>query len=203
MRICTGQVKHQSGLAALFQLLQSSVQLRQIVVVAATVGQFNVYVAAFFAERKILCAVHGQGEHAVIDLKNMRCAVALVHIQVNHRHLQSFSLMTRGFGLQQTRRHRHVVEHTKTATLVGVSMVGATGQIGRYTFFHGCAGRADGGPDRTTGPLHHARRPRKTDLALCFIAQTALRHRIYVRRRVHQGQFAVAGGLGQLQLQLR
>ena len=86
----------------------------------------------------------------------MRRAIALVHIQVNHRHLKLTATGPRGFCLQQTRRHRHVVEHTKTAAFASVRMVGAAGQISGHAYFHGRARSADGGADRAARPLDHA-----------------------------------------------
>ena len=57
----------------------------------------------------------------------MRCAVTLVYIQVNHRHLQR-SALARALRLQDTRGHSHIVEDAKTATFVCVRVVRAAGQ---------------------------------------------------------------------------
>ena len=110
----------------------------------------------------------------------MRRAIALVHIQINHRHLQSPSLLPAPLGLHQPCGHRHIVENAKPAALVRIGMVGATGQIGGNTFFHGQSGRADGGAHRAPGPLNHALGPRKTDFALRSGRQTPLENFLYI-----------------------
>ena len=121
-----------------------------------------------------------QSEHRGVVTKNMRRAIALVHIQINHRHLQSPLLLPAPLGLHQPCSHGHVVENAKTAALVGIRMVGATGQIGGNTFFHGQSGRADGGAHRAPGPLNHALGPRKTDFALRSGRQTPLENFLYI-----------------------
>ena len=121
-----------------------------------------------------------QSEHRGVVTKNMRRAIALVHIQINHRHLQSPSLLPAPLGLHQPCGHRHIVENAKPAALVRIGMVGATGQIGGNTFFHGQSGRADGGAHRAPGPLNHALGPRKTDFALRSGRQTPLENFLYI-----------------------
>ena len=121
-----------------------------------------------------------QSEHRGVVTKNMRRAIALVHIQINHRHLQSPSLLPAPLGLHQPCGHRHIVENAKPAALVRIRMVGATSQIGGNTFFHGQSGCADGGAHRAPGPLNHALGPRKTDFALRSGRQTPLENFLYI-----------------------
>ena len=66
----------------------------------------------------------------------MRSAIALVHIQIDHRHLQVRAPRpgtAAPLGLGQPGGHRHVIEYTKSAALVRISVVRATRQIGRHT----------------------------------------------------------------------
>lgn len=62
-----------------------------------------------------------QGEHAVVALKDMGRAIALVHIQVDDRHLQRPARsIVQVIGLCLPGSHRHIVEHTKATALVGI-----------------------------------------------------------------------------------
>ena len=121
-----------------------------------------------------------QGEHRGVVTKNMRCAIALMDIQIHHRHLQRPALLPRPLGLHQASGHRHIVEDAKPAALVRVSMVGAACQIRRHAFFEGGSRRHDGGTDRAPGPLDHALGPWKTDFALRCGRQTPLENRLYI-----------------------
>jgi hypothetical protein len=96
----------------------------------------------------------------------MRRAIALVHIQVNHRHFHLLAVVPPGLGLHQAGRHRDVVEHTKAPALVRISMVRAASQVARHTLGQGIAGSGHGRAHRSPGPLGHGRAPGKTDLAL-------------------------------------
>ena len=180
MRVCASQVKNQIGRTAVLQLLQCLVQGLQIRRVRAAIRQLHIDVAGLFAKRKVLCTMQRQSEHRGVITKNMRRAVALVDIQVNHRHLQSPLLLPAPLGLHQPCSHRHVVENAKPAALVRIGMVGAASQIGGNTFFHGQSGRADGGAHRAPGPLNHALGPREADFALCCWRQTPLENRLYI-----------------------
>jgi len=71
-----------------------------------------------------------QGEHRRVILENRRCAIALMHIQVDHQHLQWPPGAPKPFGLHETGGHRQIVEHTKTAALGHPGMVSAPGQVG-------------------------------------------------------------------------
>ena len=76
--------------------------------------------------------MHGQGEHLLVSRKDARCAVALVHIQINDGHLQGLLVHTTPLGLHQARGHGRIVEHTKTAALVRIRVVRAACQVGRH-----------------------------------------------------------------------
>ena len=156
MGVSASQVKNQIRRTAGLQLLQCLVQGLQIRRIRAAIGQLHIDVAGLFAKRKVLCAVQRQGEYRGVVTKNMRRAIALVHIQINHRHLQNPLLLPAPLGLHQPCSHRHVVENAKTAALIGIGVVGAASQIGGNTFFHGQSGCADGGAHRAPGPLNHA-----------------------------------------------
>jgi len=123
-------------------------------------------------------------------------AVALVHIQVNHRHLELVAALAPGFGLHQAGGDRDVVEHAKTAPLVGVGMVRATGQVASDALPQGSTGSRHRGSDRAPRPLGHGRAPGKTDLPVKSGIQGALRDALDVGRGVHQRQLAIAGGWG-------
>ena len=72
--------------------------------------------------------------------KDARRAVALVHVEVDDRHLQraARSVPTRVLGLHQSRRHRGVVEDTEAAALVGIGVVGAASDVGGHALACQC-----------------------------------------------------------------
>ena len=93
-----------------------------------------------------------QREHAGIVFENAGGAVALVHVQVDHRDLQrcaTFAILstaTTPFGLHHPCGHSHVIEDTKAAALVGIGMVGAASQVGCDSVCHCAARCGNGGP---------------------------------------------------------
>lgn len=105
--------------------------------------------------------------------------------------------------LHQPRGHGHVVEHAKAASLVGIGVVRAAGQVAgdapaRATS-HGHAAGGDGGAHRAACALGHGRAPGKTDFALRGGGQGAGGNGVDIARRVGQGQFAVGRGRRHLQ----
>ena len=123
-----------------------AVQRREVGGIVAAVGQAHVQVAGLLAERKVLLAVHGEGEDGVVVPKDGRRAIALVHIEVDDRHPKWLSRMCSGpFGLHQPSGDRGVIEDTKATALIGIRMVGAPSQIARHPFDHGGSCRLDGG----------------------------------------------------------
>ena len=78
-----------------------------------------------------------QGKHAVIRSKNLRCAIALVNIQIDDSHAQGRPMRvghahtnhgaTSPLSLHQAGGHRHIVENTKSATVGSKGMVGTPG----------------------------------------------------------------------------
>ena len=215
-RISAGQKKNKPWRQRSVQFVQREVQRLQVGVVAAAVRQFDIQVAGFLAKRKVLGTVQRQREDAGIVGKNTGGAVALVHIQINHRDLQRLTrharpcfLEPRPFGLHQPGSHRRIVEHTKTAAPVGVGMVRAACQVGgqarglqslpsvcalpgRKTQGH--ARSSHRGAHRAPGAFCHGQAPGETDVALCRWRQCAATHGADIRRRMHQRQFAVSGG---------
>lgn len=90
-RVCAGQKEDQARLEAALKFFQRMLKRLQVRAVGAAVGLFDIQIAGLLAERKVLLAVHGQREHTGVICKDAGCAVALVHIQVDHRNLQGFS----------------------------------------------------------------------------------------------------------------
>jgi hypothetical protein len=73
-------------LKAPLQLVQRLLQSVQIGIIAAAIGQVHVQIARLFAEREISRPVQRQREHRVVAPEDAGRAVALVNIQVDHRH---------------------------------------------------------------------------------------------------------------------
>ena len=83
-----------------------------------------------------MLAVHRQRENAGISAKDAGRAIALVHVQVNHRHAQGrlLAAVTTGpFRLHQAGRHRRVIENAKAAAFVCAGVVRAAGHVGGHT----------------------------------------------------------------------
>ena len=82
-----------------------------------------------------MLAVQRQGEHAGVLPEDAGRAVALVHIQVDHSHLQRSTLRAvkaAPFGLHQARGHRRIIEDTKAAALLSAGVVRAAGHVGGH-----------------------------------------------------------------------
>src|SRR5439155_24225377 len=62
------------------RLGQVALELCGIFRILTTIGKLDVERRALFAEGKILRAVHGEGEHALIAREDRGSAVALVHV---------------------------------------------------------------------------------------------------------------------------
>ncbi len=127
-------------------------------------------------------------------------AIALVHIQVNHRNFHLLAFVPPGLGLHQPSGDRNVVEHTKPAALVRIGMVRAARQVARHALPQGIASSRHGGAHRAAGPLGHGGTPRKADFPLQGGLQSPGAHPLDVGGRVHQRQLAITGGWGLLHL---
>ena len=130
------QVNHQAGGKAPVQLNKRVVQCLQVGRIGATVGQIHVQVTGFLAKGKIVLAVQGQGENAGVLPEDAGRAVALVHIQVDHSHLQRCALgamKAAPFGLHQACGHGRIIENTKAAALLSAGVVRAAGHVGGHT----------------------------------------------------------------------
>ena len=68
------------------QRRQDPLQLRQIVVIAGPIGEFDIEVAHRFPMREVLLRMHREGEDAGIALEDPRRAVALVDVEVDDQH---------------------------------------------------------------------------------------------------------------------
>ena len=195
MGISTRQIQHQPGCKVLVQQIQRLLQRLQVFIVRTAIGQFHIQVARLLAKRKVARPVQRQREHAGIAAKDMRRAVALVHVQVDDRYAQRLrrasAARTLPFGLHEACGHRNVVEHAKSAAFVGIGVVRAAGQIARQPFSQGHAARRNGGAHRACPALGHRLGPRKTDLSLCRCRQGAGSDRLDVAWRVGQGQFSI------------
>ena len=119
-----------------------ALQLLQILRISAVVGQLDVEPRALLAEGKILRAVHGEGEDALVAGEDGRGAVALVHVEIDdHRAIDE------PLALQHPRRDGEVVEHAETVTVVGEGVVRAAGEVAAEAVAQRLAGGGHGAED--------------------------------------------------------
>ena len=196
-RVGAGLVEHQARRRVAVRLphrLQRAVERLQVGRVGAAVGQVDVEAGGHLAEGIVLLAVHRQRPDAGVAPEDRRGAVALVHVQVDHRHPQRLARMqAQPLGLHQPRGHRQIVEDAVAAAGVRAGMVRAAGEVGGDALGEGGAGGLDGRADRAPGALGHHRRPGKSDLALRGRRQRAVEDAVDVGRRMRQGQLAATG----------
>ena len=124
----------------------------------------------------------------------MRSAIALVHVQINHGHLQGLRAAWVGLGpfrLHATRRHCHIVEHAKATAFAGVGVVCSPRQVARQAVAQGRAGRSQRSPHRAARALGHGLTPGETDFPLRSGRQRALGNGGDVFRQMHARQFLV------------
>mgnify|MGYP006955229358 CR=1 FL=1 len=111
----------------LVQLRQPLGQRAQVLGVFAAIGQAQITVAFLLANGEVFGAMQGQGEHIRVAAQNKRGAVALVHVQIHHGHLQRSRLRRKRLAckldLHLLGGHRNVVENAEPTALVWVSVV--------------------------------------------------------------------------------
>ena len=132
----------------------------QVLVISQAIGQVDVEGPLLFAGRKVLLAVHGEGEDIRIALKDSRGAIALVDVTIDHGKAAGQTV-----SLQDANGNGNVIENTVAFTVVRIGMVGPAGEVGGKSIPKRAPGRKDrpldGCPRTTDQPL----RPRKADPA--------------------------------------
>ena len=122
-----------------------------------------------------------EGENAVVILENVCCAVALMHIAINHeRFADAFGL------LQSTDSNTHIIEHTEARPMRIFGMVAATcrvaGNASGQRRFPGKIG-AHTGKSRAHGD---SRRHLEADGPRGFIIYRLMKDRIHIGRVVRK-----------------
>ena len=112
--------------------------------------------------------MHGEGEHRIVTFEQHRRSVALVHVQVHHRRA-----VDETFELEQTDRHRVVVEDAVAFAVIGERVVRAARQVSRDAVAKGGARRGDGAVHRRSRPVHELLAPGEAQPADGVFAQTA------------------------------
>ena len=85
-----------------------------------------------FAQRKVAAAVHREGEDPGLACKDRGGGIPLVHIQIDHH-----QPLHPPFGQQHLGGDRAVVEDAEAAAVVGVGVVGASGQVAGHPVLQG------------------------------------------------------------------
>ena len=109
VRVHAGIVQHQIGSEVPEQRGQGLVQNLQIHRIGGSGRQTQIIIALLLARRKILLAVHAEGKHIGLVLKNKSGSIALMHIQINHQNLAGQAADPRqpaGVVTSRERRHR-------------------------------------------------------------------------------------------------
>ena len=109
--------------------LQGLVQGCQVRLIGAAIRQADIQIAGLFAKREVFFAMQGQCEHGGVARKHMGRPIALVHIQINHRHFHVLAVVPTCLGLHQACGHGDVVEHTKAPALMRIGVVRAARQV--------------------------------------------------------------------------
>ena len=135
-------------------------------------------------------------EHAVVAGQDVFCAIAMVHVEIHHRHALEPSHIERMAG-----SHSHVVEEAKTHGLVVGGMVagranGAEGVV-QLAIDHGI-GRGNGRTSRPPGRRPRGRtgpgvRIKRTGFARGFQVLEEVIERQHIVEIVCQRQVGVAG----------
>src|SRR6185312_4935400 len=102
------------------------------------VWQRHIKTALFFAKRKIAVTVDGESKDVRIVLENFGCAVALVHVKIDH----SGSADEISFS-QELDGNRNVIKDAETSAFSAKSMVRAAAEGGSPAMFHGLQGSGD------------------------------------------------------------
>ena len=110
----------------------------QVLVIAKTIGKVNIEGAPFFARRKILFTVHGEGEDLRITVEDGRGAVPLVNIAVDDRKSSGQPV-----PLENPDGDGDVVENAVPLSVVRVGVVGPPGEVGGEDIPHRAARRED------------------------------------------------------------
>jgi hypothetical protein len=107
------------------------------------------------------------------------------------------------FGLHQSRRHGGVVEEAIAGTAIGVSVVGAAGELHRHAVMQRGARGADRCTHRAARSFGHLGRPRQADGTLRLPRQQAVTSVVHIGRCMRERQLTVAGSRRFDQLHLR
>lgn len=118
----------------------------QILIIAQTIGEMNIEGALFFARRKILFTVHGEGEDLRITLEDGRGAIPLVDIAIDDRKTSGQAI-----PLENPDSDGDVVEDTVPLSVVRVGVVGPPGEVRGKAIPYRAAGGEDRPLDRGAG----------------------------------------------------
>ncbi len=127
--------------------MQIGLEQLQVKLIIGAVFQADVQIALLFMERIIVCAMHAEGEHAWLLLKDAGCAISLVHIEVNDKDLFGQLLAEQVVG-----GHSEIIEQAEAFTMIRKCMMCATGHIQRHAMLKCMMAAIDGVPVRS--PVH-------------------------------------------------
>ena len=162
----------------------------EVLVVGRAVGQFDVEVARFLAEGKIVRAVDREREHRDVLREDRRRAVALVHVAVEDR-----DALRPAFRLHRERGDGTVVEHAVALPAIAEGVVRAAGEVHPDAAFERRAARLDRGARRAPRTLDHLRRPRESDALHFRRRQRAVDDPLQVAAVVRAQQLDVGRGM--------
>ena len=158
----------------------------EVFAIAAAIGQRDVERAALFSKREVVRPMHRKREHVGFVTKNRCRAVPLMHVRIEND--GSPDLL---FVHQPTDGDRDVVKNAITFAVIGVSMVGAAGEVDRIAVVQRGAGRAHRGADGPTRTFDHLQRPGESDAPLFLRIQGSIGNAPHVRRVVRQGELRI------------
>jgi hypothetical protein len=179
--IHAGKEERHIRIYLLQQPVQCLVEQRQVFLISRAVLQGNIKIALLFLKRVVMISMHAECKYAVFFLKYFRCAVALVHIQINDQYLFCQLMMEHIVG-----GSRKIIQQAEALAPVAESMVRSPCNIQCYARPERGVAAVDGALCYNELSYCKARRLRKTDLSLFSVAQSLVFKLLQVGFRVSE-----------------
>src|SRR4051812_44394604 len=105
----------------MLKILAEQIEIRLI---AAAVGQVDIEITGRLFERIIILLMHRESANGAVASENVRCPVAVVHIEV-HRH----GTPDLSFRLQLADGDCHVMQHAEAFSMLRKSVVKTAAEV--------------------------------------------------------------------------
>lgn len=177
------------------ELGEGPVEAGEVVGIAGVVGQMDIEVALFFAEREVAFGVDGASEGAWIVGEHGGSAVALMDIEIENEHVSN------AWSLERRKStDGEIVEDAVSGAKVAVGVVSAAGHIpGDTAVLEHMLQGLQTPPGDAEGAFDNGGRPRaQADAPDGFGRQGAFEETIYIVGGVRHDEFGAGGLTGAL-----